>query len=163
MGKRNKYKGSKEITMTNAEKLKQLKDELAQCKAKDAERWERIHNQEIDLDDCFVSNRASQANISLLETKIHLLESEGCEFDILVNSVSGECVSDTVVNGKFGLCFLVKPEFQINYGKFIGMAKESTLNKKGFASVSRKFLAWAKLDSNWNVQVFKVDKYIWES
>jgi len=147
--------------MTKENKLKQLREELSQCKKRDSERWEQIHNGEMDLDDCFVSNAASSANIRLLETKISLLESDGCDFDILVNAISGETVSDTVVNGKFGPCFLVKEEFQINYGKFIGIAKESTLNKKGFASASKKSLAWAKLDHNWNVQVFKIDNYFW--
>jgi hypothetical protein len=148
--------------MTKENKLKQLRDELAQSKLNDSQRWEKIHSGEMDLDDCFVSNAASSANIRLLETKISLLENDGCEFDILIDSSSGETVSDTVVNGKFGPCFLVKPEFSNRFGKFIGMAsRESTYQKKGVSCVSRKLLAWAKLDHNWNVQVFKIDQYFW--
>ena len=149
--------------MTKSNKINQLKEELAQVKSNDAIRSQRIFDGDLELGDAYVSVSASSASIRLLETKIWLLENDGCEFDVLLDTTSGEVVSDKVVLGKFGPCFVIKDEFSSRFGKFIGVAKkEATYQKKGLTSASKKFLAWAKLDNNWNVSIFKIDKYLWD-
>ena len=108
------------------------------------DRYERINRGETDLDDCFVSQRFNELAIQVAKTKLQLLENGGTsEFPCLRDLETGEVVTYTTVNGRYGQCWLVDEKFRTKFGTFLGIAaRASTYHKKGLEWSTVELPAW---------------------
>lgn len=113
----------------------------------ESERVRRI-NEQTDVGECYLSVGSEGLSRSEAETQIKILKNGGVwDFDVLRDSESGEIVSQTQFNGKFGPCWIIEDLAEAKFGKFVGVAKkEATYNKKGLSSGKATLTAWAKVD-----------------
>lgn len=126
-----------ELAMTAVEKLQAR---LERIRAQRRERWERIRAAEFDLDDCFVSDRADDLTIRLLETQINILKDGGtAEFPALLH-LDGTPTGAVLKQTRFGSAYLL-PD-----GKWVNpWVRESTLARKGFKLGTERAPAWAAI------------------
>lgn len=133
-----------------AGKIESLKNEIKHTSGLIDDRMERIGKGQTDMDDCFVSQRFNELNISLTRTKIEILKNGGLwEFDVLRDLETDEIVAEDIGNGQWGSFWWIKEEFRHKFGKTYGMAKrESTFTKKGLKRSTAMFPAWATTQAN---------------
>lgn len=131
------------------ELLAELNQSLFNSQNVQKERQERIDNWQTDSDDCATSIRMSSHNDSIDRMKIEILENGGLsEFECLCD-LKGNVVSEKMVDGRYGACWLIKDEYQEEFGKFVGEPrKESTLTRKGLKWGTIKKAAWVSFKSN---------------
>ena len=123
----------------------QLEAEIARNTEILNERYERINRGETDIDDCFISERFNKLAIQLAKTKLQLLENGGTsEFPCLRDLNTSEVVTHTLVNGRYGQCWLVEEKFRKKFGTFVGIAaRSSTYHKKGLKWSTVELPSWA--------------------
>ena len=159
--------------MTIDEKLAELKSELQRIREIDSEREKKIQNQEMDLDDCFVSRFASNLSLRELEAKISLLGNGGLhEYSVLMDIESGEIISDKIIATKYGATYLIEEKYISKFGKFISATlQEKTYTKKGVKITKKPFKSWVKIAgdgkgfsglSTCQIMFFRVEKWYWE-
>ena len=100
-----------------------------------------------DLDDCYVSTKHIQSQLSEIDLKLQILNAGGLhEFSCLRDDVTGEVVSTRLINGAYGLCHLIEDAYQGKFGRFVGLAKRpATYAKKGLTQSTVTLPAWVKL------------------
>ena len=134
---------------TGKELIKSLKEEIQHTKDLISDRHKRINEGLTDMDDCFVSQRSNDLNVSLNEAKISILENGGLwSFEALYFE-DGMLASDKIVSSKYGSCWVLTDEAEARYGKrFVGLLKDATYKKKGFKRGDIEKSAWATYSSN---------------
>lgn len=151
--------------MKNGEKLlNSLREELKN----DKEKVRYFLTQ--DAEDNFISMISYRHNISLLETKIRILENKGLSsFDVLLH-LDGTIVNNAkLCDTRFGEAYRIeKEDGSVEWVN--AKVKEKTLTKKGYKIGKVKKPAWAELEGSGNglgslnnvyVSVFKSNKNYW--
>jgi len=130
--------------------IEQLKNEIAHTSSIMDNRAQRINEGSTDMDDCFVSQRSNEQAISLAKAKIEILENGGlAPFQCLRDLETGEVVTTTIFNGKYGLCWRIDDAHQAKFGKYVGAAsRESTYTRKGLKLDEVELPAWACFETN---------------
>lgn len=135
---------------SNAQRIKDLEQSI---KSEEAN-LDRM--QELDSSDCFRSVHASRLNIDLMKTKIRILENDGFAYFPVLTDLEGNIISERIVNGKYGKCFIIENEDgSVNFVNH--NVREKTLEKKGFRLDDKPFRAWAVIDDD-HITVFKTEK-----
>ena len=130
--------------------IEQLKNEIAHTSSIMDNRAQRINEGSTDMDDCFVSQRSNEQAISLAKAKIEILENGGlAPFQCLRDLETGEVVTTTIFNGKYGLCWRIDDEHVAKFGRYVGAAaRESTYTRKGLKLDEVQLPAWACFATN---------------
>lgn len=144
------------LTQPNTKKMKygielleELKAELQRTKEVQADRFNRIAKWETDYDDCAVSIRMSEHTEATIEMKIDILNNGGVsEFETLCD-LDGNVISEKLISGKYGPCWVVSDEYVSTYGQFVGdPMKEATLTKNGLKRITVLRPAWVSFKAN---------------
>ncbi len=128
------------------ETLEKLREELERLRAEEKRREQKIANQEMDLEECFVTRWATRLNIELVQAKIEILENGGlAEFPALYD-LEGNLVCDRTVKTRYGKAFPVERE---GGTEWVGCGlKPQTYEKKGYRLGTVKKPAWAYIEGN---------------
>lgn len=127
--------------------LEAAKRELQELKTRNDDRFNRVVNGDIELNDCFVSAWAGNINQELLQTKIEILENGGvAEFEELFR-LDGTPTNAPLVQTKYGSRYLVKrPDGAIEWVN--PNVSEKTLARKGYKLGTVIRPAWAKIEGS---------------
>jgi len=108
------------------------------------DRRKRIEQGLTDVDDCFISERSNQHAITEAKLKLEILQNGGLsKFEVLVDVETNDIVSKKIIQGKYGLCWIVNDDHADKFGRFVGLAKkESTYSKKGLKVEWQELPAW---------------------
>lgn len=127
----------------------ELINELTSAKNAAVEDLKRIIDEAND--DSYYSHAHNRSRIAEIDLKLSILANNGMHsFDCILDINTNEVVSDKIVQGKFGPCYVVEDEaMAAKFGKFIGIAaRESTYTKKGLKTGKVDRPAWVKLIFN---------------
>ena len=124
--------------------METLRGELERLEAEAERREQRIANQEMDLDDCFVSRWSNRINKELVEKQIEIVQNDGrAEFPALYD-LEGNLVCDRLVKTRYGLAFPVEREGGTEWVSF--NLKPGTFKRKGYVLGKTMKLAWACIE-----------------
>ena len=123
------------------ELIAELNAERTRITAQYGERFDQ------DLDDCFLSHRHDQSQLAEIDLKLEILNNNGMhDFKCLRDKDTEEVVSTKIIEGKFGLCWLISDAFKGKFGTFVGMAaRPSTYAKKGLVESTVSLPAWVAI------------------
>ncbi|MFT9488361.1 MAG: hypothetical protein ACH0QD_13520 [Tepidibacillus sp.] len=138
------------------ELLSELKKQLKQYQDIISTREEKIYNNEVDLDDVFVSRHYDGLNKRLIETKIAILENGGLwDFTELLYA-DGTPTDAKLCQTKFGSAYRVeKKDGSIEWVSL--RLKEESIKKKGYMLGEVKRPAWATIKDN-RVIIFPISE-----
>lgn len=108
------------------ELIAELEAEIKRRESIQDDRFSRIANHEMDLDDCFISVNATNECISELKLKIKILESGGVSTFGRLATIDGKIIENSrIIETKYGECWLADgvfvniPSFGCKAGKDI--------------------------------------------
>ncbi len=122
------------------ELIEQLERDIETTKRAMENRQERIDNWQTDEDDCFISIRCDERQLSLCRDKISLIKDGGCAWFTEYATLDGQLVNAHWCNTKFGTSLRV----EMPDGKVIWTTSctKKGLARRGLKMVECKRPAW---------------------
>ena len=132
-----------------AELIAELEAEILHRRGIQDDRSQRMANNEMDLDDCFVSVNATKDAISELKAKIEILKRGGVSTFERIATLDGNIIENSrIIDGKYGKCWLVDGTFVSipSYGCKAGKEVWQKAGFKNHADARKKLMAEINTD-----------------